>query len=588
MDQISLIKQKLDIVDIVGGYVSIKKSGRNYKGLCPFHSEKTPSFMVSPELQIYKCFGCGASGDIFGFVKQVEGIEFTQALEILAERAGVKLERTDLDPNSHLKKQIFYINDVTAKFYSFLLTKHPAGKYALDYLLTTRKLTLETINEFCLGFAPDNWSTLYDFLVKKGFNPADLAQAGVIIPKQSGQGYIDKFRDRITFPLSGVDGKIVGFTARTISNKEPKYLNTGETLVFHKTHFLFGLDKNKVTIKKEGAVFVEGQMDLISAYQAGIRNLVSVSGTSLTENQLMLLARYTSDLTFCFDGDGAGIAASYRAIELAEKLNFNTKVALIPQAYKDLDDICKANADEAKRILTNSLPVYDYVLVTTLKKYDKTQALGKKNIMEALLPVFSKISNQVMLDHYTKKIAEELGLSEEAITSTLKQGVVSDREFHVPDTQDSPVFNYKQDPEGYLLALLLKSDLETAQEFLPKIKQEFIENANLRLLFDQFAETTEGRKRSVNINSFIEKLDEAIRGVASDLYLWDLESLLNFEDKEALHKEIDTAIKRINLIYTKKLLKELSDQIKLAEMEKDTEKVDKLSKKFERLSKGLL
>jgi len=587
MDQVSQIKQKLDVVDVVGSYVSLKKAGRNYRGVCPFHSEKTPSFMVSPELQIYKCFGCGAAGDIFNFVEQIEGVDFATALEQLAERAGIKLEKTDYDPQNAIKKQIYFINDLTAKFYNYVLTKHSSGKLGLEYLKTKRKLTDQTIAEFQLGYAPDNWDSLYSFLSKKGIKDDDMLQAGVIVTKQSGSGFVDKFRGRIMFPLKSVDGKVVGFTARTVLDREPKYLNTSETPVFHKTFFLFGLDKNKLEIKKDGAIFVEGQMDLISAWQGGIKNVVSVSGTSLTTNQLTLLARYTNDITFCFDSDSAGINASYRAVEMAEKLNFNIKSAIIPAPYKDLDDMVMANAEEAKKHLKNAIPAYDYFIITMLKKYDKNTALGKKSIMDELVPLFSRITNQVLFDHYSKKIASELNLSEEAVLSVMKKGSTNaqDAEVLYPEVK---IGAYKQNPEGYFLALVVKAPIEVSQEFIGKVKPQDFQNENLKMVFESLANFVEGKKRAINIASLLKKFDEGLQKVVSELYLWDLEGMIDFENEEKTTKELDFAVRRIKLESVRQTLKSLSDEIKVAETEKDAGKVEKLTKRFERLSKGLL
>jgi DNA primase len=587
MDQVSQIKQKLDIVDVVGSYVPLKKSGRNYKSPCPFHSEKTPSFMVSQELQIYKCFGCGASGDIFSFIQQIEGVDFPSALEQLADRAGIKLEKDQYDPDSGLKKEIYFINDLTAKFYHYLLTKHTLGKVALEYLTVKRGLSLATIDEFLLGYAPDGWDHLYSFMLKKGLKAENLLKAGVTVPRQSGSGSVDKFRARITFPLTSVDGKIVGFTARTLGNNEPKYLNTGETLVFHKTYFLFGLDKNKLNIKKEGATFVEGQMDLISAYQAGIKNVVSVSGTSLTDNQLVQLKRYTNDITFCFDSDTAGVAASYRAVEMAERQNFNIKVALIPSPYKDLDELIKADREAAAKALKASVPVYDYYLVTAIKKHDRNSALGKKLIMDELITLFSRISNPVLLDHYTKLIARELDLSEDSVSSVMRKGATGELPSYDKGSPEEVFIGTKKDSEGYLLALLLKAEVEIAKKYVEKVKPEEYQSEASKVIAEKLAETLEDRKKPININVFMKDFDEETKKTVSDLYMWDI-PVLELGDEAKISSEMELTVKRIKSGTTKSSLKALSEEIKLAELEKDSDKIEKLTKKFERLSKGLL
>jgi DNA primase len=588
MDQVAEIKQKLDIVDVVNSYVTLKKSGRNYKAVCPFHGEKTPSFMVSQELQIYKCFGCGVAGDIFNFVEAIEGVDFPRALEILADRAGVKLVRSEeVDIQSQVKKTIYSINELSTQFYRYILLKQKTDKKALDYLTKERKLTEETIRDFKIGYAPDSWDTLYRFLNSKKIKIEDMVNAGVIIKRASGSGYVDKFRGRIVFPLIGVDGRIVGFTGRTLFDREPKYLNTGDSPVFHKSFFLYGLDKSRVTLKKEGAVFVEGQMDLISAYQNGVTNVVCVSGTALTDSQLVMLSRYTEDITFCFDSDFAGVEASYRAIEMAGNRNFNVKVAVLPDEYKDIDDFLKADKESAKKMLTNAVPVYDYFLVTTLKKHNKTTALGKKAITEEIVPLFSKISNQVLLDHYAKKLASELDLSEDTVFSMIKKGTVNEEEYEEVKEADQKFPVEKQQTEGYLISLVLKSPIDVAKQYVKKLKKGDFLNEELGEIFEELSDYYDGRKSDINIKTLVNRFDEKKGNLVTELYMWDLEGKDALDEKE-LEKELDSMIDRIKKNSVKRQLKILSEEIRIAETEKDEGEIERLSKKFEKLSKGLL
>jgi len=591
MDQVSEIKQKLDIVDVINSYVSLKKSGRNYKAVCPFHSEKTPSFMVSQELQIYKCFGCGAAGDMFNFVEAIEGVDFPKALEILAEKAGVKLIKSEAyDEQSQVKKKIYSINELTAKFYQYILLKQKAGKKALKYLEKERGLKEKTIKEFRVGYAPNTWDTLHKFLSSKGIKDEDMLSAGVIVKRNEAKGYIDKFRGRVVFPLIDVGGKVVGFTGRTIFNHDPKYLNTSDTPVFHKSFFLFGLDMARVNIKKEGVIFVEGQMDVISAFQSGINNIVSISGTALTDNQLAILSRYTQDLTFCFDSDFAGVEASYRAIEMAEKRNFNVKVAILPEPYKDLDDVIRVDPEEAKKVLKNAVPVYDFFVATSLKRNNKATALGKKAIMEDLAPVFSKVSNQVLLDHYAKQISSELNLSIETVFSMFKKGNTNKEEgYEEIEEYDQKFPVQKRRLEGYFISLIFKASLETAKEFVKKIKKEDFLNEGLGEIFEELAIYLENRKTEINIKSFLNKFDEDKQKVVSDLYLWDSEGdgIAEKEDQK-IAKELSNIVERIKKDSAKRQLQSLSDEIKIAETKRDDKELERLTKRFEKLSKSLL
>jgi len=575
MDSISQIKSKLDIVDIIGGYIPLKKSGRNYSANCPFHGEKTPSFMVSPELQIYKCFGCGVNGDMFRFVQEIEGIDFVQTLEHLAEKAGIELERKDYDPTSLKKKKIFEINNVATQFYQQLL-KHPAGKEALEYLKAKRKLKDSIIEEFKLGYAPNAYDLLYKYMIKKGYAVGDLLDAGVITKRYSGNGYIDKFRHRIVFPLIDIASKPVGFTARSLDSTEPKYLNSPETLIFHKHTYLYGLDKTKVNIKTEGAVFVEGQMDLIAAYQSGIKNVIASSGTSITPEQLQLLKRYTQDITFCLDSDTAGIKAVYRAVELAEKQNFNIKVAVIPAPYKDLDEVLKVNTEQAKETLKDAVNAYDFFVADKIKRNDKHSAYGKKRIIEELKPILSRISNPVLFETYIKELEKELDIEaktlEEIIKMNKKMGDI--KEVSEPNIYE----NAKNDVETYFLAILLKADIDGIKAYLYTFDPKEWVNPQVRILLQLLAEFTL-KETKFDITKYINSLDENQKTFIKNLYIQDIQ----FDTKE-----LEETLNRIRKIGGKEKIKRLTEEIKLAEKQKDNKKVENLLKEIETLKKILL
>ncbi|MDP2861049.1 MAG: DNA primase, partial [bacterium] len=320
-DQIEEVKQKTDIVSLIGEYIEVKKAGRNYKAICPFHSEKTPSFMISPELQIYKCFGCQAGGDCFAFLKEYEGMEFGEALKFLADRAGVKLERISRTDTSE-KEKIIEINNLTSRFYQYLLFNSSFGKVALDYLLRERGLKLTTIKEFGLGFSPDSPIGLKKFLIdKKKFDPRDIERAGIGYPK--GGYFIDRLRGRVIFPLLDHRGNTVGFAGRVLpgpNEKETaKYINTPETPVYHKSNLLYALNLTRQNIKRKNiAIVVEGELDAISSWQAGIKNVVAIKGSALTEDQVRLLSRFCKKAILCLDSDIAGDAAARRGVITAQ------------------------------------------------------------------------------------------------------------------------------------------------------------------------------------------------------------------------------------------------------------------------------
>ncbi len=577
MDENQQIKQSLNIVDVVGAYIELKKAGQNYKGVCPFHTENTPSFMVSPELQIFKCFGCGEAGDIFDFVQKIEGIDFYSAKQQLAIKAGVTLTKKSYDPSAKAKTQIFAINEDTTNFYAHLLTKHPAGKPALEYLEKKRKLTKTILAEFKLGFAPNAPHLLKDFLLKSGHSLQNLEAAGVT------KGQYDKFRNRIIFPLIDITGKTVGFTARALTpDQQPKYLNTPETLVFHKSAYIYGLDKAKVEIKKNGAVFVEGQMDVLSAHQAGIKNVVAASGTALTLNQLKILQRYTTDLTLCFDSDTAGTTASLRAIELGETLDFNIKIAVIPDTVTDLDELIHTNLPEAKSVLANAIPIYDFFIVSALKKHDKKTAVGKKKIMQDVAPKFSKIQNAAVLGHYTKMLSTELELKEESILDMIKNADHAGFDRHFEDTQQT-LLSQQTSPQEHMLSLLFKADLDTAQKFTYKLAQKDFPDEQLLAIFTEFKVYITGRKKKFEIKYFSSKLTEDQQQIATDLYLRDLG--IAEEGETAIEKELVAIFNRLKRATMTRELTELEEKLKQAELAKDTAQIKELSEKVYKISK---
>lgn len=600
MDAVSEIKQHLDIVTVVSSYVALKKSGRNYKGVCPFHSENTPSFMVSPELQIYKCFGCNAAGDMFNFIQQIEGVDFPQALELLADRAGIKIERNNYETEeSALRKRIYYINEITARFYNYILTNHAGGKIGRDYIKDKRKLTDVTINDFLIGYAPDLYDALINFLMKKGISIQEMLTAGVVAEREQGK-IVDKFRGRVVFPFMGTDGKIVGFAGRTVLDRDPKYLNTSETLVFHKSRFIFGLDKARIAIKKEGAVFVEGQMDLISAHQHGFTNVIATSGTSLTEDHLNILSRYTNDITFCFDSDTAGVSAIFRGVEMAERHGYNIKIAVIPVPYKDIDEMLQSDPLLVKQMFATAVPAYDFYLYSILKKYDKTSPEGKKRIMDELIPKFKTITNKVLFDHYAKQIATELNLAEETVVSVLAKG--ADRtntaekqyveEVAYQNSESSAAtgvsaFNIsKQHTESYIISLLLKANLDITTSMGYKLTPEDFSDKDLSRLFSVYIEYIRGLKGDFHPHDFEKLLDTDLKEKFKDLYLWEDPNIAS--DANLLAKEIDSVIDRLKKESSKKRMKELTEEIRIAEKSGDTKHLNELMDEFKKLKEHLM
>jgi len=423
MDQVDEVKRKSDIVAVVGAYVSLKKMGRNHKGLCPFHAEKTPSFMVNEELGLYKCFGCGAGGDVIKFLMEIEGIEFVEALTRLAERVGIKIE-FKRDGEGDERKKLLEIVDLSARYYHYVLTERPEGKETLKYL-KERKINEKLIETFNLGFALPEWDGLIDYMVgKKKYALEDLFKCG-LVNKGGRNGYYDKFRGRLMFPLQDPAGKVVGFTGRVLpflaKGDEPKYMNSPETEIYHKSRMLYGFYQAKQSIReKKQVVLVEGQMDLISSFGAGVGESVAVSGTALTETQVELIARLANKIVFALDADSAGVAAIKRSVEIAEKRGLSMKVVLITGG-KDPDEIARENPGKWRDMVEEAVGIYDFVLKKAIEKYPEGAEERIRRVAEETIPFFAKIEQEMERDRWIRKLAEAIGVSKESVGAEVEK-----------------------------------------------------------------------------------------------------------------------------------------------------------------------
>jgi DNA primase len=419
-NQIDEIKQKLNIVDVINRYVPLKKRGRHHVACCPFHGEKTPSFTVSEEMQIYKCFGCGKAGDIFNFLEEYEKIDFREALEELAKLAGVTLVKSSfIDHQESKKKLLIEINTQVAKFYNYLLTSHVLGKSALDYV-QNRGITLSTIKQFNIGYSPENPELLINYLTKKGYKIPDLIATGTFGQSQYNSRLYDRFQGRLTFPLSDYRGRILGFSGRILptskNQNSAKYINSPETEVYKKSQNLFGLHLAKEAIKTKNYVLVtEGEFDMISPFQSGVKNIIAIKGTAFTQDQLQLLRRFTDTLILALDSDFAGNNAAKKSIELADSMEFDIKVLILGDKYKDPDEAVRSDLDYFKKQIDLSISVWDFIIQSQIKANDPQTVKGKKEILSVVLPFLVKIKNSVIKSDYFQKLADELNSSHESI-----------------------------------------------------------------------------------------------------------------------------------------------------------------------------
>lgn len=582
VSQVEEIKRKLDIVDIIGKYLPLKKKGRNYWAPCPFHSEKTPSFTVNQELQIFKCFGCGKAGDMFTFLEEYDHLEFREVLEELAKLAGVELKH---DPAASVAesrhRRLIDLNHEVAKFYNYILVSHPLGRPAREYL-AGRGISSATIKIFRLGFSPDNPALLQKYLEKQKFSLSEMIASGTF-----GQSYYqknrlyDRFSGRLTFPLVDFRDRILGFSGRVLPGlskaEAAKYLNSPETELYHKSEMVFGLNLAKESIKKSNqVVVVEGEFDMISPWQSGFTNFVALKGTAFTEDQLKLLARYTSNLVLGLDTDFAGSAAARRSIELADKMEFNIEVLALPDPCKDPDEAVRNAPDRFKEALLHPIPIWDFIINSALKTYDTASPRGKQQILSATLPFLSRINNLVTRSDYYQKLASLIGSSPDAVVAEAAK--YNSLNVKVVDTQtvaekiDTKISKTEY-LEKYLLSLIFATQKprHAAGRIFQKVN---LSTSRFQKIIDEIV----NYKFKFNPVKFSRRLPPELLAIFNDIYL----ESTRFEFDSAFRlREINKTINQILEISLRDQLQKLS--LKITQAEQTGESTDSLDAEYNNL-----
>ncbi|MBU1323083.1 DNA primase [Patescibacteria group bacterium] len=583
MDQIEEVRRKIDIVELISQQVALKKAGRNFKGLCPFHEEKTPSFIVSSERQIFKCFGCQESGDVYSWLIKREGMEFGEALRFLAQKAGVELKDFRPSGDQKIKERLLEINHLASEFYHYLLTQHPLGKPALEYLLK-RGITKDSMRLFKLGYSVNQWQGLTDYLLKKkGYKLNELEQAGLAI-KGNGGRYYDRFRGRIMFPLFDHRRRVVGFAGRVLNpeEKEAKYINSPETVLYHKSLILYGLEITKEAIKKANrAIVVEGELDAISSYQAGVKNVAAIKGSALTEGQIELLKRFCENVSLALDSDSAGEAASRRGIELAEKLGLTVRIIRV-KSGKDPDECAQKSARLWKDSVKEAVAIYDFLIDAGVKQYGVKTVEGKRKLSQEMAGVLAKVDNEVIKAHYIKKLAKVLEVEEEAVRMEVdKVGKVAKVELAAKTGQEK---TREERLEEYLLALILQADKEM-KKFTSLVKPEEWGETVIKKILERLQRWFK-KGKEWEINKFVRSLTEELVAQVDAAYLLDLGRLT--EDRDRLEREIEKTLLDIKRLNIKQKLEQLAKEINQAEKEKDRAKLNKLQKEFREMAKSLI
>lgn len=564
------IKKRIDIVDLLGSYLRLSKAGVNYKAVCPFHNEKTPSFYISPAREIWHCFGCNAGGDIFRFVSMIEGIEFPEALELLAQRAGVILKREDPRLSNERKRLLNLMQDAALYYEEQLHVNNPVKKY-----LKERGLKDESIKSFKLGFAPDGWENLVSFLAKKGYKMEEAEKAGLVIKSTNPEKrnkYYDRFRSRIIFPVSDPSGRIVGFSGR-IFNKETnegKYINSPQTILYDKSKILYLWDRAKNSVRKENScILVEGQMDAIMSHQAGVTNVVATSGTALGVGHLALIKRLATGLLLAFDADVAGETAHKRAHDLSIDAGFNVNIVEVPSG-KDPAETIRADATLWLEAVKNAKPIVAFFLEGLKKKFPDDIHKLRREAQVTVLPYIARLGDEIEKAHWIQETSKILEIKEEPLWAELKKAISKNRSGGIQEkgSIEARVVRPRRGLlEERIMGILSLNDEKLSPDF--KEIQDLFSDQNLPFLNAIIS----GGKPSKEVEAKIGKLI--------------LEAELLYGDKKNLNEEFQNLLSELEREALKSKLELISNNIRKIELSGEKSKLGEYVSQFQEVSKKL-
>lgn len=554
------IKERINIVDIVSKRVQLKKSGKNYFGLCPFHSEKSPSFSVNEDLGYFKCFGCGESGDVITFVQKVEGMDFKEAMEHLGAEAGIKVDFSEIDsPEEKARQKIFKLNTFAVKFFQYVLLKHRSGAAGREYI-KKRNLNNKSINEFGIGYAPAsriNPQTFTKFAQKKGFSTKELIDGGLAINREGK--IIDKFRERLMFTIYDVKGRPVGFSGRILikSDYAPKYLNTSETPVFHKSDIIYGLFQGKEDIRKsDNVILVEGQTDVISSHQAGVKNVIAPLGTSLTDSHLKNLKRYTANLSVCFDQDFAGEKAVKRAVQMAQSQDF--EVTAVPVAgVKDVDELVQKTPEKWKESAEKPIKIVDYLLDRLVERLDIKTVDGKVEVISEIAPFVISIANQIRKDYYINEISRKIDVDKELVVANLGKVAREQTTEIKKEIKHQIATQSTQGQEQYFVGRMIQYP-EITMRVRNLITPKLFSSKDFREFIVEFLQCNDAEE----VKKVLKRLDEETIKKLSDAALMNMSENEEVAEVEEDLVEVLTSLKEK---YLKRRLRNLNSKLKEAE-----------------------
>jgi len=585
------VKHNNDLLDLAGEYTELKKRGKNYMGLCPFHQEDTPSFSVDPDKQLYYCFGCGAGGNIFNFIMEIEGLTFVEAIKYLADRAHLDLPNRNLSAEERKKRsekqKLYEIHKLATRFYVYLLTESNLGDQGYQYL-QERGFSSEVIHKFKLGFAPDRWEQLYKFLKKKDYSDQILSKSGLVIARNNASGYYDRFRNRVMFSIFNHRGQPIGFGGRVLAaDEEPKYLNSPETMIFDKSQTLYGLHLTKSFIREqEIAIMMEGYTDVITAYQMGVKNVVASLGTSLTTRQANLLARYADKVYIAYDADAAGEQATWRGLNILRQAGLQVEVIELPQE-QDPDDFLQQEGKEGfKTLMSEAVPLLEFKINSVLPDNNEFVDVDSKiNAFRKTVPVLSQVEDEVERGEYLQYVAEKLGIKKESITSLQKEVNRYKR------NQRQKSNNNQDNKNDWGNNNNLKEELSSSQlaykravEAVIKIiidQPRYIPQIRESLLIEDFKQEKYKRLFSLLCDFYEQdkkiEVDRLLTAIKSE-EVEELVVKLSVEGvvSDDLDRELADSINRIKEYQLKMKLEDLETKIKQAEAEGDNEQLREL------------
>ncbi|WP_026674674.1 DNA primase [Alkalihalobacterium bogoriense] len=555
-ETIEQIRKSSDIVDVIGDYVQLKKQGKNFSGLCPFHGEKTPSFSVSPDKQLYHCFGCGAGGNVFSFLREIEGYTFIEAVRQLAKRANIHLPETsreDSDSSNHEQKEIAKGHELAAKFYHHILLNVKNGEEGLHYL-KERGFTDEMIETFQIGYAPESWDSLVSFFEKRKLNMKLLEQSGLLGIREFDRKFYDRFRKRVMFPIWDGQGNVIAFGGRTLGDDKPKYLNSPETIIFSKSKTIYGLHLARPTIRKENqAVLFEGYVDVIAAWGAGVKNGVATLGTSLTEMQAKIIRRNAESVVICYDSDEAGIQAAFRAAGILEATGAYVKVAALPDKFDPDDYIQKFGGERFKTdVIGASLTLMAFKM-QYLRRGKNLQDEGERmRYIEEVLGEITRLQNPVERDHYLRQIAEEFSLSLDALKQEQyrifrasqssrkeqEQKPMVATEFKRKPLEKKRLLPAFHNAERMLLAHMMR-DADVCETVQQRIGGDFNVDEYQAISAYLYAYYAEGHHP--NPGEFIHRIqDERLVTIATEIAMMNISEELSSQELDDYMKKIET------------------------------------------------